>query len=359
MRHSQHYNLRLPERSEGRNDPADIDDLTDGLERIDGLLKEQSDECARQERDKLDKAAHNLHKSAATLDHPDGSVTDAKLGERSIGGLRGLLQTLLEAVGSAIGAISGTERWNDPPVVSLARAGAHIAEKTNPHGVTAAQTGAYSCAETDAAVSAAIAGKADAANVLALDNTAAYTPTANYHPATKKYIDDQLGKAGSGDMMKAVYDADGDGVVDNAARVNGLTVQTAVPANAKFTDTVYTHPASHPPGIIAQTSTGRFVSDAEKTAWNAKATTARYTVTIGTGWSGSGPWTQNVAVSGITAADAPLVDVLLSGADATDALRLDNWGLVSRINTYDGGITVRCLDGRPGVILPVQIRVVR
>lgn len=29
----------------------------------------------------------------------------------------------------------------------------------------------------------------------------------------------------------------------NAAKVNGLTVQTAVPANAKFTDTVYTHPS--------------------------------------------------------------------------------------------------------------------
>lgn len=29
---------------------------------------------------------------------------------------------------------------------------------------------------------------------------------------------------------------------DNAAKVNGFTVQTAVPENAKFTDTVYTHP---------------------------------------------------------------------------------------------------------------------
>jgi hypothetical protein len=45
--------------------------------------------------------------------------------------------------------------------------------------------------------------------------------------------------AGSGDMRKAVYDRNNDGVVDNAERVNGLTVQTAVPLNAKFTDTVY------------------------------------------------------------------------------------------------------------------------
>ena len=34
------------------------------------------------------------------------------------------------------------------------------------------------------------------------------------------------------------------GVVDNAEKVNGLTVLTAVPANAKFQDTIYTHPTS-------------------------------------------------------------------------------------------------------------------
>src|SRR5690606_39000534 len=74
-------------------------------------------------------------------------------------------------------------------------------------------------------------------------------------------------------------------------------VKTDVPANAKFTDTittingktgaitkadivalgipaqdtVYTHPASHPPSIIAQDASNRFVSDAEKSAWNSKA----------------------------------------------------------------------------------------
>ena len=36
----------------------------------------------------------------------------------------------------------------------------------------------------------------------------------------------------------------------NAVKVNGLTVETAVPKNAKFTDTVYTHPAPHPASMI-------------------------------------------------------------------------------------------------------------
>ena len=37
----------------------------------------------------------------------------------------------------------------------------------------------------------------------------------------------------------AEFDADGDGVVDNAAKVNGHTVACDVPENAVFTDTAY------------------------------------------------------------------------------------------------------------------------
>ena len=41
----------------------------------------------------------------------------------------------------------------------------------------------------------------------------------------------------------------------NASKVNNLTVETAVPKNAKFTDTVYTHPSTHPASMIAGLST--------------------------------------------------------------------------------------------------------
>lgn len=99
-----------------------------------------------------------------------------------------------------------------------------------------------------------------------------------------KTINDSIASKGGGDMLKTVYDADGDGIVDkaeavpwsgvtgkpstfapsshthtksqisdfptalpanggNAATVGGFTVDVNVPANAKFTDTVYTHPA--------------------------------------------------------------------------------------------------------------------
>lgn len=57
----------------------------------------------------------------------------------------------------------------------------------------------------------------------------------------------------------------------NADTVNGHTVEANVPEDAKFTDTVYTHPSSHAASMITQDATHRFVSDAEKTAWNSKA----------------------------------------------------------------------------------------
>lgn len=46
MRKSQNYQLRLPERLEERNDPADIDDLTYDMEIIDRELKQQADKDA-------------------------------------------------------------------------------------------------------------------------------------------------------------------------------------------------------------------------------------------------------------------------------------------------------------------------
>lgn len=53
----------------------------------------------------------------------------------------------------------------------------------------------------------------------------------------------------------------------NADTVNGHTVATNVPENAKFTDTVYSHPANHPASMITEDTTHRFVTDAEQTKY--------------------------------------------------------------------------------------------
>ena len=78
--------------------------------------------------------------------------------------------------------------------------------------------------------------------------------------------------AGTGDMLKSEYDKNDNGIVDNAEKVNGFTVETNVPADAKFTDTIYSHPETHPASIITETTTKRFVTDVEKADWTSKET---------------------------------------------------------------------------------------
>lgn len=56
----------------------------------------------------------------------------------------------------------------------------------------------------------------------------------------------------------------------DAATVGGHTVKTDVPENAKFTDTVYTHPSTHPASMITEDTGHRFVRDEEKETWNNK-----------------------------------------------------------------------------------------
>lgn len=57
--------------------------------------------------------------------------------------------------------------------------------------------------------------------------------------ATTSFVQSAMSGAGFGDMLKSVYDQNGNGIVDNAEKVNGFTVEANVPAGAKFTDTTY------------------------------------------------------------------------------------------------------------------------
>lgn len=56
-------------------------------------------------------------------------------------------------------------------------------------------------------------------------NEVPYTPTADYHPATKKYVDDIAINSGAGDMLRAVYDMNGNGIVDNAEKLGGVEAE--------------------------------------------------------------------------------------------------------------------------------------
>ena len=167
MRYSEHYHLRLPQRLDGENDAADIEDLNYNTNIIDRMLDEVEQELEELDASKASVAQLNAHASAEVLAHPDGSVTDEKIGLREIGGVRNKLQALLALLGEQVKGVKGTDSWNDAPAITLAKTAetlnnhaevarvlrsdldAHKSDKVNPHAVTAHQAGAYTKQETD------------------------------------------------------------------------------------------------------------------------------------------------------------------------------------------------------------------
>lgn len=87
---------------------------------------------------------------------------------------------------------------------------------------------------------------------------------------------------------------------------------------------------------------------------------AMLTATLDTNdWTGTEtPFTQIQEVSGILAADVPIVDVVLSGDWEVDEARLEAWGYIYRIVTSNDSITAYARE-KPDVALPLQLKVVR
>ena len=107
---------------------------------------------------------------------------------------------------------------------------------------------------------------------------------------------------------------DKNGTAANSLKVNNLTVETAVPPNAKFTDTVYTHPESHPAsmitGLSAVAKTGSY-NDLTN-----KPTVVKTVNNIAPDINGN----INVAVSGGSGSTNIIVDPVLSDT-STNAIQ--------------------------------------
>ena len=109
------------------------------------------------------------------------------------------------------------------------------------------------------------------------------------------------------------------------------------------------------------TSTSSVMSqDAVTTQLNNKATTNLYTATLlSSGWSSSAPYTQTVSVSGILSTDTPIADVVLDVVTSTAMSQISAWMCISKIETADGSITATCLENKPEIDIPIQLKVVR
>ena len=95
--------------------------------------------------------------------------------------------------------------------------------------------------QTNADLASAVANRHTHSNKSVLDGIVEVTQTlgnAADKVPSEKAVADAMAAVGMGDMMKAVYDQNNNGIVDNAEKVNGHTVESDVPAGAVFTDTV-------------------------------------------------------------------------------------------------------------------------
>jgi hypothetical protein len=90
--------------------------------------------------------------------------------------------------------------------------------------------------------------KASKTNVLELDQAVAFTPSLQYHPATKEYVDEQSAIAnGSITAVKLAASINNE-ISANTAKISNVDhplVETAVPVGAVFTDTETTTSLSH------------------------------------------------------------------------------------------------------------------
>lgn len=81
----------------------------------------------------------------------------------------------------------------------------------------------------------------------------------------------------------------------------------------------------------------------------------KYTATLGTSWSGSGPYSQSVGISGISADDSPVIDINMgSVAYANVSATQEAWGKIYRAVTSVNAITFYATE-KTSVNIPLQV----
>lgn len=84
-----------------------------------------------------------------------------------------------------------------------------------------------------------------------------------------------------------------------------------------------------------------------------------FTATLGTTWTGDGPFSQSVVLAGMLASDIAHITPVYSATNATAIEQKEAWGCVSSAVTVDGGIKFVCFESKPEAEIPIQIEVIR
>ena len=193
--------------------------------------------------------------------------------------------------------------------------------------------------------------KADKTSILTKDNSTEFTPTADYQPATKKYVDSLVSDKGGGDMLRSVYDKDKTGTVDDSKKFGGQ-----LPSYYSKSTEV---------GVLTDLNTTNKTNIVS--AVNEKWTGKVYTVEVNNDWTTNtvtingkeelGSYSKEIAVEGITSVGQPFVDVVLPDDDVQAKQQLTNYQCVSRVTVNDGKIILKCYEDKPTDTFTIRILV--
>lgn len=233
---------------------------------------------------------------------------------------------------------------------------AHEADTTNPHAVTAEQVGLGSVDDTadankpvSTAQAEALDLKADKTNVLEKDNVAEFTPTSNYHPSTKKYVDDVAASLVLGQIP------DGSLTAEKLASESVTAEKLTDDVIALFAAAV--HAATHATGGSDPITPASI---------DAASAPKIVTVTFPTsGWvlnSTTNCYEQTVACLGLLSSDGKNIRVEPVGStDATAQALTDK--AFSKVDYWvcntDGYLYARCSSGLPSVNFPADVVISR
>lgn len=211
--------------------------------------------------------------------------------------------------------------------------------------------------------------------------------------ATKADLANSVHETGNADMAKAVYDADLDGTVDDAARLGGntpayyaqapkryalelsavWTQAEALSATTTVTDgSAALAEATFKAAVSGAAGTYVFTYVSANGSWRyggADVSLSAYGVTL-TGtpadantvtvtYTKTAPYTQTVAVSGLLASDKPHVAPAYSADNAAAIAQREAWACVSRAEAGADALTFTCFEDKPETAIPVQIEVMR
>lgn len=159
-------------------------------------------------------------------------------------------------------------------------------------------------------------------------------PVADEDAARKRYVDTEISTA-AGNAETNAKDASlprAGGAMTGNISMGGNTVKgLKTPADG------------------ADAATKGYVDEKRKT----------FTATVGTGWTGSGPYTQTVAVSGILASDMPHIMPVYSTDNAMAIAQKEAWNCVSKGEATANAVVFTCFEERPQAEIPIQIEVIR